>query len=113
MSRRSDVPLVPSAYALGAPVSPLGILSCTEAQPMRTASIDGTRPSVALLPTPKAAEYLGVSCKALTNWRWLGAGRGPAFVRLGRSVRYDVRTLDTWIAARTFDSTSLADHGAP
>ena len=113
MSRRSDVSLVPSAYALGAPVSPLGILSCTEAQPMRTAPFDSTRPSVALLPTPKAAAYIGMSVRTMNNWRWLGAGRGPAFVRLGRSVRYDVRTLDAWIAARTFDSTSLADHGAP
>ena len=68
---------------------------------------------VALLTTANAARYLGVSAKTLNNWRWLGSGRGPAFVRLGRSVRYDVRTLDAWIASRTFDSTSLADHGAP
>ena len=74
---------------------------------------EGQNGAVALLTTPNAARYLGVSAKTLNNWRWLGAGRGPAFVRLGRSVRYDVRTLDAWIASRTFDSTSLADHGAP
>ena len=67
----------------------------------------------ALLSTENAARYLGLSARTLNNWRWLGGGRGPAFVRLGRSVRYDVRTLDAWIAGRTFDSTSLADHGAP
>lgn len=65
------------------------------------------------LKTPDAARYLGVSAKTLNNWRWLGAGRGPSFVRLGRSVRYDVRVLDAWMAGRTFDSTRLADQGAP
>ena len=74
---------------------------------------DSSGSPVVLLTTPNAARYLGVSAKTLNNWRWLGAGRGPAFVRLGRSVRYDVRTLDLWISGRTFDSTSLADHGAP
>ena len=65
-----------------------------------------------LLTTPDAARYLGVSAKTLNNWRWIGAGKGPTFVRLGRAVRYDVRTLDAWIAGRTFDSTSAADHAA-
>lgn len=62
------------------------------------------------LTTQNAARYLGVSAKTLNNWRWIGGGRGPAFVRMGRAVRYNVRTLDAWIAGRTFASTSLADH---
>jgi hypothetical protein len=63
-----------------------------------------------LLSSEHAAQYLGISPRTLHNWRWLGGGKGPAFVRVGRAVRYDVRTLDAWIAGRTFDSTSAADH---
>ena len=37
----------------------------------------------ALLSTENAARYLGLSARTLNNWRWLGGGRGPAFVRLG------------------------------
>ncbi len=70
-------------------------------------------PPAALLSTAHAARYLGLSPRTLCNWRWLGGNRGPAHVRMGRAVRYDVRTLDAWIVGRTFDSTSLADHGAP
>ena len=67
---------------------------------------------LALLSTEHAAQYLGISPRTLHNWRWMGGGKGPAFVRVGRAVRYDVRTLDAWIAGRTFDSTSAADHAA-
>ena len=63
-----------------------------------------------LLSTAGAAQYMGISPRTLNNWRWMGGGKGPAFVRLGRAVRYDVRTLDAWIAGRTFGSTSAADH---
>jgi predicted DNA-binding transcriptional regulator AlpA len=65
-----------------------------------------------LLSTENAARYLGISPRTLNNWRCLGGGKGPAFVRVGRAVRYDVRTLDAWITGRTFDSTSAADHEA-
>lgn len=61
-----------------------------------------------LLCTEDAAQYLAVSPRTLNNWRW--RGEGPQFVRVGRSVRYDVRTLAAWVAGRTFDSTSAADH---
>ena len=62
----------------------------------------------ALLTTEHAAQYLGISPRTLNNWRWMGGGKGPAFVRVGRAVRYSVQTLDAWVAGRTFDSTSTA-----
>lgn len=68
-----------------------------------------TAPPV-LLTTEGAAQYLGLSAKTLNNWRCLGGHRGPPFVRAGRAVRYDRRTLDAWINGNTHDSTSAADH---
>lgn len=49
-----------------------------------------------------AAAYLRVSIHTLRDWR---RGRGswksaPMVVRQGRSVRYDTRELDRWLAAR-------------
>jgi excisionase family DNA binding protein len=76
---------------------------------VRDAAVSASR----YLKTDEAARYLGVSARTLTNWRWRGGGYGPAFVRAGRSVRYDLRTLDAWMAHHTFDSTSSADHGNP
>jgi hypothetical protein len=39
-----------------------------------------------------AAEYLGFSVAALRVWR--REGRGPAFIRIGRSIRYRQPDLD-------------------
>lgn len=52
-----------------------------------------------LLNTKQAAELLGLRQQTLENWRC--AGLGPAFVKLGRQVRYDPRELQSWIAAHT------------
>ncbi|WP_434480897.1 helix-turn-helix transcriptional regulator [Gemmatimonas sp.] len=65
------------------------------------------------LRTADAARFLGVSAKTLNNWRWMGGGRGPAFLRAGRAIRYDVRALEAWAAEHTHDSTSTADAGIP
>ena len=70
-----------------------------------------TSPPV-LLTTAGAAQYLGLSAKTLNNWRCLGGHRGPSFVRAGRAVRYDRRTLDAWITGNTYASTSAADHAS-
>ena len=71
-----------------------------------------TKTPEGLFSTEHAARYLGISPRTLNNWRCLGGGKGPAFVRVGRAVRYDVRTLDAWVAGRTYNSTSAADHEA-
>jgi excisionase family DNA binding protein len=54
--------------------------------------------------TNQAAEYLNLSPKTLTNWRW--AGYGPVFVKLGNSVRYRKSDLDRFAEACTLASTS-------
>lgn len=54
-----------------------------------------TQPN-ALLDTEQAAEYLRVQVQTLANWRMIG--RGPAFVRVGRLIRYRLSTIDAWLA---------------
>jgi predicted DNA-binding transcriptional regulator AlpA len=44
-----------------------------------------------------AAAYIAFTSAALRAWR--RQGRGPAFIRIGRSVRYRVRDLDAWLDA--------------
>lgn len=51
-----------------------------------------------------AADRLGVSARTLQTWRWKGGG--PPFVRLGSAIRYDLATLDGWVASNTRTSTS-------
>lgn len=61
----------------------------------------------ALLDTHQASQLLGLAPGTLRKWRL--TGRGPAFVRLGRSVKYRQSVLDTFVKRRTFLSTALAD----
>ena len=51
------------------------------------------------LTVDEAAQVLCVSVKTLEAWRRLG--KGPAFVKLGRSVRYTMRALDQFTRERT------------
>jgi excisionase family DNA binding protein len=48
-----------------------------------------------LLTTDEASRYLGLRSQLLVQWRY--DGKGPAFHRLGRLVRYDVFELDAWL----------------
>jgi excisionase family DNA binding protein len=53
-------------------------------------------PAMARLMTPEeVSDYLTVPLGTLANWRY--QGRGPAFVRLGKHVRYRARDLTDWI----------------
>jgi predicted DNA-binding transcriptional regulator AlpA len=53
----------------------------------------------------KAADFLGVTTRALQKWR--ATGTGPKFVRIsGRCVRYRRRDLMAWAEARLKSSTS-------
>lgn len=61
---------------------------------MPTATITTER-----LNTEEAAKFLGLDPQTLINWRSLG--RGPAFIRLGRAVRYSVSALEKFIAKNT------------
>ncbi|QGM99649.1 helix-turn-helix transcriptional regulator [Methylocystis parvus] len=51
-----------------------------------------------------AAEILQISARTLQAWRMKGGG--PRYVRVGRSVRYSINDLNSWIEARKASSTS-------
>jgi excisionase family DNA binding protein len=57
-----------------------------------------------LLNTCEAAKY--VSLASVTLERMRITGEGPAFVKLGRSVRYRRADLQNWINSRLLRSTS-------
>jgi predicted site-specific integrase-resolvase len=52
----------------------------------------------------QAAQILGVSIKTLQGWRW--AGRGPAFLKIERLVRYDENDLIEFVQTGRRRSTS-------
>ncbi|MEM7480301.1 MAG: helix-turn-helix domain-containing protein [Acidobacteriota bacterium] len=56
------------------------------------------------LPTPLAAEYLGLAPATLETLR--SRGGGPPFVKLGRRVVYRREDLDVWLEDRRCTSTS-------
>ena len=51
-----------------------------------------------LLDNEGAAELLGISPTTLPRWRW--AGIGPAYLKLGRAIRYRRADLEAWLAGR-------------
>lgn len=54
-----------------------------------------------LLTRAEAAEYLGITARALQQLNYLGTG--PTFVIVGtRTVRYRLQDLDQYIANRTY-----------
>ncbi len=61
-----------------------------------------------LLRTLDAARYCGFSKSTFEKWRCVGGG--PAFIRRGKAVYYDIQNLDDWLAALPrYRSTSEAD----
>lgn len=54
-----------------------------------------------LLDTAAAARFLGVSPGTLRLWRYLDRPDQPAFVRVGRLVKYQQGELARWAASRT------------
>ena len=52
-----------------------------------------------LMPSAAVAEYLGVMVPALEKWRQVGTG--PAYIKVGRLVRYRKSALDAWLTERT------------
>lgn len=53
----------------------------------------------------EAASYLGLSVKTLQARR--AAHKAPAFLKIGRSVRYRVMDLDAFLAAHRIDPERL------
>jgi len=63
------------------------------------------------LTVDETAAILSVSVKTLEAWRRLG--KGPMFVKLGRSVRYTMRALNAFTDERTVRNSAegrLLDH---
>ena len=50
---------------------------------------------------------IGIKETTLATWRVLG--RGPRFIRVGRSIRYRSEDVEAWLSDRTADSTTDAD----
>lgn len=55
--------------------------------------------NISMATETKAAELLGISIKTLQSWRWKGIG--PAFVKVGRLVRYRLSALEEFIEKNT------------
>lgn len=74
------------------------------------ATIKATLPhALADLMTPiDVSHYLGVPPGTLANWRYLG--RGPAFLRVGRHVRYRAADVTAWVEAQL---TARAERSGP
>ena len=53
------------------------------------------------LSLQQASQYLGVSQAALRAWK--RDGRGPAFFRAGKLLRFRKSDLDLWIQQRLVD----------
>lgn len=51
-----------------------------------------------LMNTEAAAGFLGLERRTLEDWRYRGIG--PAFIHLGRAVRYDIRDLEVFIESQ-------------
>jgi len=49
----------------------------------------------------KAAERICHGVQTLRNWRHLG--KGPAYLKIGRSVRYKVEDLENFINSKRVD----------
>jgi predicted DNA-binding transcriptional regulator AlpA len=56
------------------------------------------------LRTADAATYCGLSASTLNKLRVFGGG--PKYLKLGRTVCYDVSDLDSWLATKRRASTS-------
>lgn len=52
-----------------------------------------------LLDEKQAAAYLSISVGTLRRWRRIG--EGPAFARLGKSIRYRLLDLDLYLHQST------------
>lgn len=80
-------------------------------EPVRRATLDRVGHSdtrSVTLSERDSATYVGFSTAALRIWR--RAGRGPAYLRFNRNIRYRVVDLDAWLQAhlvQTGDSRKL------
>ena len=56
------------------------------------------------LTAKKAAGYLGLKPGTLAAWRWRGIG--PAYIKIGRRIRYELSALDAFLQAGKISPSS-------
>lgn len=59
-----------------------------------------------LLNTRETGKYLKRPAGTLSQWRYLG--RGPAYIRVGREVRYRKSDLDAWLEANRIEPEAVS-----
>jgi hypothetical protein len=59
----------------------------------------------------EVAEWLAMSVRTLQGWRV--QGKGPAYRKQGRSVRYSSTTIQMWLCAQQRSSTSATAAAGP
>ena len=57
-----------------------------------------------LMTTVETSAYVRHAVQTLAKWRVYG--KGPQWIKMGRSVFYERRDVDAWIEAHTRTSTS-------
>lgn len=57
-----------------------------------------------LMTPDELAAYTGTPTQTLAHWRY--RGRGPRFVKIGRSVRYRASDVAAWLESQTRQSTA-------
>ncbi|NYF16034.1 excisionase family DNA binding protein [Microbacterium sp. AK009] len=61
--------------------------------------MDSSRTSLPVLLTPEdLADYLNVSLRTIEGWRL--SRKGPAYVRMGKHVRYRADRVESWLGER-------------
>jgi predicted DNA-binding transcriptional regulator AlpA len=75
------------------------------AESMATKVGERSRTETALTES-KVAEQLGLSAATLRAWRH--RGKGPRYLRLGRSVRYLPSDVDDFVRASAVDTRSVS-----
>ena len=60
----------------------------------------------------QAAYYLGISKSTLAKFRMTKNGNGPAYLKLGRSVRYLKEDLDAWLTANRIGNSNAPQRSA-
>ena len=72
--------------------------------PQETTARDQRRGTARALTEREVGELLGLSVATLRAWRH--RGKGPRFLRLGRSVRYLPSDVDDFVRASAVDTRS-------
>ncbi len=72
--------------------------------PQATTSRDRTQGTARAITEREVAERLGLSVATLRAWRH--RGKGPRFLRLGRSVRYLPSDVNDFVRASAVDTRS-------